>query len=151
MSTRHREGLISSAQALKPPTSTGLLEYSNKREEMAAQVNQELAARPDLEKLVGTDGKRMGEDNNRNFSMFMESILDSFQAETFVDTALWAFRTYRSHGFHVSYWPANLNIWVEVLNKNLSQETYHEIAPFYKWLITHIPAFAELTDSFVTS
>jgi hypothetical protein len=37
---------------------------------------------------VGPDGKRMTEDNNRNFSLFMESLMMHYQTEVFVDTVL---------------------------------------------------------------
>jgi len=103
--------------------------------------------RADLEKLVGTDGRAMSEDNNRNFSLFMESLFQQFQPEVFVDTALWVFRAYRSHGFQVIYWPANLDTWMETLHQELSPPSFADIAPFYRWLITNIPAFTELTEA----
>ncbi|RJR17902.1 MAG: hypothetical protein C4582_12325 [Desulfobacteraceae bacterium] len=141
-----REELILSAQLLTPPALQSLEEFSQKREELASQVNQAMNARPDLEKLVGSDGKRMSEDNNRNFSLFMESLLTHFQPEVLVDTALWVFRAYRSHGFNTIYWPANLDTWMEALKQRLSMEAFIQIKPFYAWLITHIPIFVKLTD-----
>src|SRR6056297_2004108 len=130
----NREELIRSAQSLKKPAESALKEFSEKRQEMVAKVNQDMGTRLDLEKLVGPDGKKMSEDNNHNFSLFMESLLEHFQAETLVDTGLWVLRTYRAHGFHVSYWPANLHTWVQVLQDSLSPEAYNEIVPFYNWL-----------------
>jgi hypothetical protein len=56
------------------------------------------------------------------------------------------FRAYRAHGFTIIYWPANLNTWMETLKKELSPEAFKAIAPFYAWLITHIPALVQLTD-----
>ncbi|MFP4087228.1 MAG: hypothetical protein ACLFUL_10605 [Desulfobacteraceae bacterium] len=141
-----REELIESARLLKQPGGSAVQAFSEKREEMAAQVNQAMALRPDLEKLVGADGKRMSEDNNRNFALFMESLLTHFQAEVIVDTALWVFRAYRAHGFDTLYWPANLNAWITCLKEKISREAFEDISPFYVWLITHIPVFVKLTD-----
>jgi hypothetical protein len=141
-----KEELIATANGLTPPDAPWVREFSEKREELAAGVNRAMAARPDLEKLVGPDGKRMTEDNNRNFSLFMESLMMHYKAEVLVDTVLWVFRAYRAHGFTIIYWPANLNTWMETLKKELSPEAFTKIAPFYVWLITHIPAFVQLTD-----
>jgi len=116
---------------------------------MAAEVNRVISARPYLEKLVGPDGRSMSADNNRNFSLFMESLMSHFQAEVLVGTALWVFRAYRAHGFQTVYWPANLNAWMETLKKTISPEAVREISPFYAWLITHIPDFVNLTDAIV--
>jgi hypothetical protein len=142
-----KEELIASARGLTPPDVPWMREFSEKREEIAAEVNRIMAARPDLGKLVGPDGKRMSEDNNRNFSLFMESLMTHFQAEVLADTVLWVFRAYRAHGFRTIYWPANLNTWMETLKTHLSPEAFKAIAPFYVWLITHIPAFVQLTDA----
>lgn len=142
-----KEELIASALNLTPPDAPRVREFTEKREEMAAEVNRIMTARTDLEKLVGPDGKRMSEDNNRNFPLFMESLMTHFQAEVLVDTVLWVFRAYRAHGFQTIYWPANLDTWMETLKAHLSPEAFKAIAPFYVWLITHIPAFVQLTDA----
>ncbi len=147
MNQMTRENLIESARALTAPSKPALAEFSEKRETMASAVNWEMGARPDLEKLVGKDGAQMSQDNNRNFSLFMESLFQDFQPQVLVDTVLWVFRAYRAHGFQTIYWPANLDIWVETLRREVSETAFAEIFPFYRWLITHIPVFVKLTDT----
>ncbi|MFP4445322.1 MAG: hypothetical protein ACLFPD_03640 [Desulfosudaceae bacterium] len=142
-----REELVASAARLSTPADRWVEEFSQKREALAAAVNQVMSNRPDLAKLVGPDGKQMSLDNNRNFSLFMESLLTRFQAEVLVDTVLWVFRTYRAHGFQTIYWPANLSTWREALEHALSVGAQREILPFYNWLITNIPAFVRLTET----
>ena len=83
-----KEALIAAASRLTPPADRWAREFSQKREAMAAEVNRVISVRPDLEKLVGPDGKSMSADNNRNFSLFMESLMDHFQADVLVDTVL---------------------------------------------------------------
>jgi len=139
--------LLTLATHLQPPSAAAQTEFSHKRQELAAKVNRSMHKRPDLEKLVGVDGRAMSEDNNRNFSLFMESLFQEFRPDVLVDTALWVFRAYRSHGFQVIYWPANLDTWMETLRQELSPPSFAEIAPFYRWLITNIPAFTELTEA----
>jgi len=146
-----KQELIAAASRLTPPADRWVKEFSEKREAMAADVNRVMSARPDLERLVGPEGSAMSRDNNRNFSLFMESLMGHFQAEVLVDTVLWVFRAYRAHGFQTVYWPANLNAWMETLKQALSPEAFREISPFYAWLITHIPVFVALTDAAVAA
>ncbi|MBN1196678.1 MAG: hypothetical protein JXA62_04655 [Candidatus Aminicenantes bacterium] len=141
--------MIVEASSLLPPADRWVKEFSEKREAMAAEVNRILSTRPDLKKLVGADGQAMSEDNNRNFSLFMESLMGHFQAEVLVDTVLWVFRAYRAHDFQTVYWPANLNAWMETLKQSVSPEAFREISPFYAWLIIHIPDFVNITDDIV--
>jgi hypothetical protein len=105
-----------------------------------------MSKRTDLEKLIGKGNQCMAEDNNRNFARFMESLFYNYRPDVFVETVLWVFRAYRSHGFQTTYWPANLNTWIENLKKTLSPEAFNAIYPFYNWLIVNIPIFVKLSD-----
>jgi len=142
-----KKAILKTAGLLKPPGNTSMQEFRIKWETLAATGTQMLLARPDIEKLIGKGNAHMAEDNNRNFPRFMVSLFLEYQPEVFVDTVLWVFRAYRSHGFQTTYWAANLNLWVDLLRKNLTPEAFEEIYPFYNWLIVHIPVFARLTDS----
>ena len=141
-----RNELIATAERLRVVSTGALTEFTAKRDALAAAVNGQMGQRSDLVKLVGQDGRTMSEDNNRNFSLFMESIFSGFQPEVLVDTVLWVFRTYRSHGFSPIYWPANLDCWRRQLQQQLASESFSEVVPYYDWLITNIPSFTLLTD-----
>jgi hypothetical protein len=80
----------------------------------------------------------------------MESMFADYKPNVFLETVLWVFRAYRTHGFHSTYWAANLNIWVDMLKEDLSEQAFKEIYPFYDWLIVNIPIFVKLTDSELT-
>ena len=149
-----RAQLLESAERLSTPSEASVQEFSDCRGEMAGVVIRAMGDRPDFEDLVGPRGGNLAEDNNRNFPLFMESIMAHFDPPVLVDTALWAFVTYRSHGFRVAFWSANLTTWLQTLEATLSKEARAEIAPFFEWLLTNVPAFTELTDapdSFVKS
>lgn len=146
-----KDSLMASAKLLTQPPAAVVAEFSEKREAMAAMVNRAMNERDDLLKLVGADGVRMSEDNNRNFPLFMGSLFLEYHPEVLVDTALWVFRSYRSHGFAPIYWPANLDTWVEVLRRELSPQAFTAIFVFYRWLIINIPIFTKLTDAEVGS
>jgi hypothetical protein len=138
--------ILETAKKLKQPDDDFVQEFNGKWEALAAIGTQILMGRPDFEKLIGTGNGNMAEDNNRNFPRFMMSLFLDYKPEVFVETVLWVFRAYRSHGFQTTYWAANLNIWVELLKKELTPEAFKEIYPFYNWLIVNIPAFVSITD-----
>lgn len=146
-----KDKLMASAKLLTPPPAAAVAEFSEKREALSAMVNRAMNEREDLLKLVGADGVRMSEDNNRNFPLFMESLFLEYHPEVLVDTALWVFRSYRSHGFAPIYWPANLDTWVEILRRELSPQSFTAIFDFYRWLIINIPIFTALTDAEIGS
>lgn len=142
-----KERLLTSAQNLDKVSEAAGKEFSSRAGEMAAQCSRVIADRPDLEKLIG-DRKNldMAVDNNRNFARFMDAMFSDFNADVLVETVIWVFRTYRAHGFNTTYWAANLNIWADTLESELSPETFQAVSPYYEWLIVNIPLFVKLTD-----
>jgi hypothetical protein len=141
-----REDLLTTASALQQPPAAAAAEFESVAERIANELNRRMLARSDLDQLIGPGNASMMQNNSRNFTRFMTSVFVAYEPNVLVDTALWAFRTYRSHGFRVAYWPANLDTYVEILREELSPETLEAIYPFFHWLIVSIPAFAQLTD-----
>ncbi len=142
-----KEKLLATASKLNQPSSSAADEFSSKQTQLATMGSQILSQRPDVEKLVGKGNLSMSEDNNRNFASFMVSLFSDYSPDVFLETVLWVFRTYRSHGFKATYWSANLNIWVDMMNQELTKDTVDELYPFYNWIIVNIPIFTALTDA----
>jgi len=138
--------LVSSAQALPPVSATAVDEYSRKAEVLANAVSAILLQRADLEALVGKNNLDMMQDNHANHARFIASILQRPNAEVLVESVLWVFRAYRSHGFSSSYWAAQLNTWFQVLPQHLSVASWAEIRPWYEWLQVNIPIFVCLSE-----
>lgn len=141
-----KEMLIRTASELNSPSQPALDEFLAIHEQLAEKGNKIITTRPDFQKLVGPDNRQMAEDNNRNFARFMASLFSDYEPTVFIETVLWVFRAYRSHGFKTTYWPANLNLWSELLKSELSPDAYQSIYPFYNWLIINIPVFVKLSD-----
>lgn len=141
-----KEQLLASAQNLTSPPVKARDEFSAKISVFVATGNASLAARPDLNKLIGAENREMAENNNSNFALFMDSMFVAYDPVTLVETVLWVFRAYRSHGFSTTYWAANLDNWLKMLKSELSEESFTAISPFYNWLIVNIPIFVKLTD-----
>jgi hypothetical protein len=145
------QDLQRTAADLNAPSSEALEEYAAKRETLVAEVNRIMLARPDLEELIGPANTAMMQDNHHNHSRFVASILRHPNPEVLVETVLWVYRAYRSHGFQLTYWPAQLNAWVEVMKRELSENTFLAIYPLYYWFIVNQAAFVKLTDAEVNT
>lgn len=135
------EELLASARGLEEVSAKAATEYQKKGSELVQELNKLMLQRADLESLIGNDNQDMMIDNHTNHQCFMLSIFLSFQPDILVDTILWVFRAYKSHGFSMRYWPAQLEGWLSVFPQTLSPETRSEIEPYYNWMLNHIENF----------
>lgn len=147
---KNREDLLVSARALRAPSASAAREYGEKRERLASELNRIMGERKDIDIMVGGN-RAMMEDNHRNHARFMASLFLNWEAEVLVDTVLWVFRAYRSHGFGLTYWPAQLDTWVIILKNELTADSFNDIYPVYDWMIVNQPAFAALSDGALRS
>ena len=138
--------LLQSARQLRQPAAAAAAEFEGARDGLAEELTRRMSARPDLEKLIGPGNLPMMQDNSRNFCRFMGSMFNAYEPEVLAQTALWVFRAYRSHGFQTTYWPANLDTFVEIARERLSPAAFAEVYPFFQWLIVNIPTFVKISD-----
>lgn len=144
-----KKDLLISAERLQQPSPEAAREYEEKREMLAAEMNRLMLTRADLHSMIGEGNSSMMADNHRNHVRFLSSVFHYYQPSVLVETVLWVFRAYRSHGFRLTYWPAQLDQWVELYKEKLSDETFREIYPFYNWMIIHQPQFVAESDKLV--
>lgn len=142
-----KDNLLETAKNLKQPSNEALKEFSSKIHILTNKMNELMLARDDINEMVGEINIEMMKDNHANHSRFMESIFTNYIPEVLVDTVLWVFRAYRSRNFSSTYWAAQLNSWIMVYDKELSEKTYNEIIPFYKWMQVNIPQFNKIAES----
>lgn len=142
----NKQDLITSASRLRQPSTDSSAEFSAKMEDMAAAINARFKSRKDLSRLIGKDNYSMMCDNHRNHLRFMSSLFTNYDPAVFTETVIWVFRAYTSHGFSLTYWPAQLNTWTQIFKETLSDSCYQEIYPFYHWMIVNNPAFVALSE-----
>lgn len=140
------ENLLETATQLEQVSVSASTEYYLKSEELVSKMNATMLARADMMDLVGEKNIEMMKDNHANHVRFIASILMNHNPTVLVETILWVFRAYRSHGFTTNYWSAQLHTWMVVLKEVLSDETYKEVYPLYHWMIINIPLFVKLSD-----
>lgn len=138
--------LLETATRLKQVILSAAEEYEQKNDELIAQINKLMLQEPDIEGLVGKNNLNMMKNNHANHVRFMISIFKNYNSEVFVETVLWVFRAYRSHGFTTNYWATQLNTWIYLLKEALSPQCYSEIYPYYEWMQISIPLFVKLSD-----
>jgi hypothetical protein len=141
-----KQMLLESAAKLTQPSREAAVEFDQKQIKLADALNKTMGSRPDLGRLIGEGNRSMMEDNSRNFCRFMSTLFSAYEPLVLVETALWVFRAYRSHGFQTTYWPANIDTFVQQARSELSPETFEALYPFFNWLIVNIPAFVKITD-----
>jgi hypothetical protein len=142
----NQEYLLETARRLIQPPPEAADEFAAQRDALADELNQRMGARPDLDKLIGSNNLAMMQDNSRNFCRFMDAMFHGYEPDVLVHTALWVFRAYRSHGFQTTYWAANLDTFVEIVRQRLSPAAFHSVDPFFDWLIVNIPLFVRISD-----
>lgn len=143
--------LLQTANQLKQVSNVAATEYEQKAELLIVEMNKLMLERQDLEILVGKNNINMMQDNHANHVRFMASILKNYNSDVLVETILWVFRSYRSHGFSANYWAAQLNTWMVIFKSQFSVETYEEVKPLYEWMQINIPIFVKLSDEQINS
>ena len=142
----NKEYLLKSAILLPKASETACNEFSEKSEKLISEMNLIMLKKPAVEKLVGKNNLEMMQDNHANHIRFISSILKDFDEEVLVETILWVFRAYRSHGFSTNYWAVQLNTWMGILKSELTESTLIDIQPLYEWMQINIPIFVAISD-----
>jgi len=125
---------------------TAVDEYHSKMDRMVALINEKVLEREDICDLIGQENQQMMQDNHANHARFIHSIMKKPNDQVFVSSILWVFRTYKSHGFSVNYWIVQLNIWLNILEDQMSANSFKQIAPIYSWIKENIYVFSELAE-----
>jgi len=139
-----KEELIAIAGQLKQPSENSQKEFEEKLDIILSGVNKKMLSRPDLILLIGENNEAMMLDNHRNQLRFMNSVFMCFNPEILLETVLWVFRAYPNHGFNLTYWPAMLNVVLDEIEKELSNDAFNQLKPFYTWLLIYQPFFTKL-------
>ena len=137
--------LVHDSKALSSTSAKTFEEFTEKKETLLHVLNEKFFSRHNPEALVGKGNIGMMKNNHTNHLDFMGSIFFRFNAETFVKTILWVYKTYKAHGFSEKYWPVQLSLFTETYREELSTAAVQEIIPFYEWIIKHHKTFHQLT------
>jgi hypothetical protein len=139
--------LIESARKVLCARREAITEYASRQETLCALMNEAMLQRKDMPDIIGgEENVSMMKDNHANHLRFIISALTNPDPETLADVVLWVFKSYKSRGFHSSYWSAQINTWITILHQQLSRESLNDILPIYEWMSTNIPIFEMLSQ-----
>ncbi|MGK7397709.1 MAG: hypothetical protein ACNS62_24255 [Candidatus Cyclobacteriaceae bacterium M3_2C_046] len=139
------ELLVESAEKIKPPSLQSFYEYNSIRDQLVAEMNQEMVAQPGIMAMIGHENLSMMKNNHENHARFMASMILNFDPKVYAETVVWVYKVYQNHGFHLDYWPAQFENWKKLLKTHLNPETQEEIIPLYHWLQEQHDLIAELS------
>lgn len=137
--------LIESARKIPVANDDSVNEYFERKEFLLTAINEHMESRSDLKTLIGENNSDMMKDNHANHVRFIYSILKNPNPEVLTEIVLWVFKSYRSHGFATTYWDVQLNAWINILKKELSEISFNQIYPLYEWMQVNIPTFVKLS------
>lgn len=140
-----KDYLLDLAKKIEKVSIESANDYAKNIDKMVALINEAMLERPNIKDLVGENIEMM-KDNHANHARFISSILKNYQPEVFLDTVLWVFRAYRTHGFTTNYWAAQLNTWINIIEKALTPNAFKEIYPYYEWMQVNVPLFVKASD-----
>ncbi|HSQ47782.1 MAG TPA: hypothetical protein VLM44_12800 [Lutibacter sp.] len=138
--------LLETARQLKQVSNKTSEEFEQKGDQLISKMNKLMMERLDIEKLTGKNNINMMKDNHANHVRFISSILKHHNPDVLVETVLWVFSAYRSHGFTTNYWAAQLNTWLQLFKTDLSPKCYEEIYPLYEWMQINIQIFVKVSN-----
>jgi len=141
-----KENLLQSANSLPTVAPSVVTEYAEKQDQLVTEVNKIMLQHPNLNDLIGAGNIEVMKTNHSNHAKFVASILEQPNPELLVDSLLWVFRAYRSHGFQPDYFQIEIEAWLNVMPQVLSPETFTAVQPLYNWFLVNIPTFTKITN-----
>ena len=115
---------------------------------LVERVNQALAGRSDLKKLIGNlNAVEMMHDNHRNHAMFLTTVLCLNAFRLLASVIPWVCRTYRNYGFSFDYFPAELHAWKDAIKIELDAADAAAVFPVYDWMIERHERFVRVAEN----
>lgn len=141
-----KDSLISSARQIPCLPSSNGNALQGKCEYLAHNLLSRLGEDSIVE-LVGSENSVRLENCAVRHFRYIQSFLDLYDPQSFVEIFQWIFRTYSNHGFHSDYWQKMLPESRLLLRQELSTEDYYRTVPFYEWLLDNYTGMMEISRS----
>lgn len=131
------EELMEKLRGLEPVPFPAAQSYFNAQGLLVARVNETMAARPDVDELIGHNPRAVMQTNHENHALFMANVMRIQHYGLLARVAVWVYRSYRARGFSPDYFPASMLAWMDAVDKNLEPAASVPIVRVYQWLLDH--------------
>lgn len=121
--------------------------FNSEMGRMIEKVNHIMARRPDIRMLTGDAPLSAMFENHRNHALFMSNVFSLNMPQLLADTVPWVYRTYHSHGFSYTYFPAHIQSWRTIIPESLDADNAAAILRIYEWIESRHETFIELAEN----
>lgn len=136
MSARTTVGdLIREARKILKVSDSAANEYKCKAEKILAFVNETLASREDIFKLIGGNPLQIMYDKHRYHVNFMATVFRYILFDLLVRGSIWNYKIYLNHGFSKEYFSLELKTWIKAIEEYITFNFQPELIRVYKWLL----------------
>ncbi len=122
-------------------------EYYKKRIKMKEFVDEKMAEKDNIDKMIGNNSREVMFANHKNHANFMSNVFEFNELRLLIDTLPWVYYTYKNKGFSYEYFYRELYCWIDAVKKYLSEEYRKDIIEIYEWMLENHEEFIELTGN----
>lgn len=137
--------IIASAGMLEKIPSGAADRYESRHHVLVEEVNRLLAARQDIELLIGHNPLSLMEMNHAHHAKFMTTVFRTNSFELLARTVPWVYRVYRARGFSPDYFVIELQTWRDLIERLLPSAEARRLAAVYTWMLTNHEAMIALS------
>jgi len=129
------DDIIKEASGLPLIPLAGTTVYHEKIPLLKKYVDDTLSANPAIHELIGNNPLQTMYDNHSHHAAFMATVFSIGNYELLARTVPWVYRAYSAHNFSYDYFPLELRIWLDALEKHTTSDMTAEIKSVYAWMI----------------
>jgi len=109
--------------------------YKSKMNLLVEKTNNILFVRDDLTELIGDNPINKMYNNHKNHANFIYNSLKLNDKKLFINSIIWVYRSYSSHGFSYDYFSVELKAWIKAVEENIEKAKAEEINNLYSWML----------------
>lgn len=145
------EKIIAEAKELPAVSFEAAKKYSEKKEILIAQVNEELKKDPLINQILGKGTLELMFENHANHANFMANVFRFNQFELLVKTIPWVYRSYKARGFSYDYFLVALQAWSKAVEDHLDNDHVQMINRIYTWMLAKHQEMIKIAQEEVAS
>ncbi len=136
--------------SLSPVENRTAEKYIDCKNRINEYVDEKMAAREDIDELIGYNPPEVMFDNHEKHVLFMGETFKFNEMRLLADTLPWVYSVYREKGFSYRYFQVSISCWIDAVKKFIPEEYNQSIIEVYEWIEKHhedIIALAEEAEN----
>ena len=128
--------LIESSATLPLVDRESVEAYKANRSHLLEQVNNGIKNHPSIQQFLTVGSMELLHNNHRNHFSFMSLVMMLNDYEMLARNLPWVYRAYHNQGVEYDYFVAELELWIDAIQENLSTTQSQQIIAVYQWMLT---------------